>query len=308
VGIVRNPRSHRNKMSPAELADCSNILTVTPGSREELRECLETFAARGVDYLVIDGGDGTVRDVLTCGEYIFGDTWPALVVLPKGKTNALAVDIGLPNHWTLTEALVAARNGGIVQRRPLRITSTDGGRLLGFFLGAGVFTIGTEAGQAAHRRGAFNSFAVGLSILATVVQSVFGRAGNRWRANTPMRLRDRATGRELPYSRRGEHGKRYLAIATTFERFPLGVRPFGRDVPAGLKIGLLDAPARRVMMLLPLILLGFLGRMLERHGGHRFSTGAIDLDLDGAFIFDGEAFPAGHYVLEEGPLLTFVVP
>src|SRR5690606_22102676 len=122
-GIVRNPRSHRNKGLPPELEHCSNILTETPKSREALRDSLLDFATRGIDYLVVDGGDGTVRDVLTCGADIFGETWPALIVLPKGKTNALAVDLGLPNHWSLAEAMVAARSGDVVHRRPMKITA-----------------------------------------------------------------------------------------------------------------------------------------------------------------------------------------
>ena len=67
VGIVRNPRSHRNKGHASELADCANILIETPRSHAALRETLAGFAERGIDYLAVDGGDGTVRDVLTCG-------------------------------------------------------------------------------------------------------------------------------------------------------------------------------------------------------------------------------------------------
>jgi diacylglycerol kinase (ATP) len=309
VGIVRNPRSHRNKGKPAELEHCSNILTETPKSREALRESLLEFAARGIDYLVVDGGDGTVRDVLTCGADIFGDTWPELIVLPKGKTNALAVDLGLPNHWSLAEALVAARSGQVVSRRPMQITAKGHSRgALGFFLGAGAFTLGTEVGQEAHRRGAFNSFAVGLIILWSVIQAVFGRAGNPWRSGTRMRIRDRLSGRELSYRGRGAPDERFIAVATTFEKFPLGLKLFGRDVPAGLKLALLDSPVRWLLMMMPLMLLGFMPGFMRRAGAHRIAAGAIDLDLGGAFILDGEAFPAGHYVVEEGPQLTFVVP
>ncbi|VWX53791.1 acylglycerol kinase family protein [Novosphingobium sp. 9U] len=318
VGIVRNPRSHRNKGLEAELADCSNILTEAPRSREALRVSLQDFAARGIDYLVIDGGDGTVRDVLTCGADIFGEEWPALIVLPKGKTNALAVDLGLPNHWSLAEALVAARSGSVIQRRPMRISSRgagrDGGResaessILGFFLGSGVFTIGTGAGQAAHRRGAFNSFAVGLTIAWCIIQIVFGRAGNPFRASTRMRVRNLVTGRELPRRGPGKPDERFLAVASTFERFPLGLRLFGKNPPPGLKLAVLDAPVRWVLMLLPMILLGFLPRFMQRAGAHRVASGPLDFDLGGAFILDGEEFPSGHYVLEEGPQLTFVVP
>jgi hypothetical protein len=309
VGIVRNPRSHRNKGHAPELADCSNILTQTPRSREALRESLQDFASRGIDYLVIDGGDGTVRDVLTCGADIFDETWPELIVLPKGKTNALAVDLGLPNHWSLAEALVAARSGGMVQRRPMRISPVgQAGCAQGFFLGAGAFTLGTDVGQGAHRRGVFNSFAVGLIVFWSIVQAIFGRAGNPWRSGTRMRLRDRESGRELPRRGSGAPDERFIAVATTFEKLPLGLRLFGRNVQPGLKLAVLDAPVRWVLMLLPVLLLGFLPGFMQRAGLHRVAIGPIDFDVGGAFILDGEAFPGGQYVLEEGPQLTFVIP
>lgn len=310
VGLIRNPRSHRNKGQPPEMDGHPNVLTQSPRSHAALREVLKGYAARGIDYLAVDGGDGTVRDVLTCGEDLFGDAWPTLIILPKGKTNALTVDLGLPNRWSLPEALVAAEAGGRVIRRPLRVTPRNGeGRpVLGFFLGAGAFTLGTEAGQEAHRRGAFNSFAVGLTILWGVIQALFGRAGNPWRACTPMRLTDRGTGRELARSGRGDPGERYLAVATTFERFPLGARPFGANAAPGLKLGLIDWPVRWVMLLLPAILFGLHGRFLARNGAIRAAAREVEIELGGSFILDGEAFPAGRYILGEGPRLNFVVP
>lgn len=317
VGIIRNPRSHRNKNIAPEMADCSNILTETPKSREDLFLTLGEFARRGIDYLVIDGGDGTVRDVLTCGADIFGDDWPRLIVLPKGKTNALTVDLGLPGKWTLSEALAAAHKGRTVSRHPLRITAcnSDGSGAVkglasvqGFILGTGVYTLCTEAGQEAHRRGAFNGLAVGLSILWGVLQSLFGRVGNIWRAGTPTRLIDRMTGHALPRNGPGSADNRFLTIATTFERFPLGIRPFGRRVAPGLKMIVLDYPSRLVLGLIPLVLFGLGNRLLERRGLHRFGTSDVEMDIEGAFILDGEAFPAGRYIMDEGPLLTFVVP
>lgn len=310
VGIVRNPRSHRNTGNAPEMEDCSNILTETPRTREELHHTLAAFARRGIDYLVVDGGDGTVRDVLTCGADVFGDSWPALIVLPKGKTNALTVDLGLPTHWSLAEAMAAAHRGNTVTRRPLRISPADGasGCIQGFILGTGVFALATEAGQEAHRRGAFNSFAVGLAILWCVIQTLFGGARNAWRACTPTRLIDRHTGRDLPRSGPGGDGERFMAIATTFEKFPLGARPFGRDVPPGMKLMVLDWPVRWVVMLIPAIMFGLYGRLLARNGVHRFCANDIDMDIGGSFILDGEAFPAGRYILDEGPQLAFVVP
>lgn len=310
VGIVRNPRSHRNKGQDPELADCSNILIETPRTREALHECLSGFADRGIDYLVVDGGDGTVRDVLSSGERIFGRHWPRLIILPKGKTNALTIDLGLPDGWSLAEALAAAQRGKVAHRRPLRISGAggQGGSALGFVMGSGVFTLATEAGQAAHRRGAFRSFAVALSVLAVIFQALFGRSSNIWRSCTPMRIVDRATGQDVPHSGIGNPNERFIAVATTFERFPVGAKPFGRDAGAGLKLGLIDYPVRRLLARLPSILFGGSMEGMGGKAGHRLTGGPYTIDLGGAFILDGEAFPAGRYLVEEGPQLAFVVP
>ncbi|GGY99210.1 diacylglycerol kinase [Novosphingobium colocasiae] len=310
VGIIRNPRSHRNKGVPAEMEDCSNILTRTPKSREELHRELAGFAQRGIDYLVVDGGDGTVRDVLSCGAEIFDEAWPTLIVLPKGKTNALAVDLGLPTDWTLTDAMAAVRSGDTLTRRPLRIRRSDDTAMAiqGFIMGTGVYSHATQVGQEAHRRGAFNSLAVGVTVLWGIIQALFGGSRNPWRKATRTRLTDRQTRQDLPRSRRAARDERYLTIATTFERFPLGARPFGRDVAPGLKLALIDAPVRWVVALLPLVIFGIYGRLLKRAGLHRVHASEVEMDLDGTFVLDGESFPAGHYIIDEGPLLTFVVP
>lgn len=310
VGIVRNPRSHRNKGIAPEMADCSNILTQTPRTRDELHDTLVEFARRGIDYLVVDGGDGTVRDVLSAGAVVFGDDWPTFIVLPKGKTNALAVDLGLPNRWSLAEALAAAHRGRTLARSPLRISPKDGPDrcVQGFILGTGAFSRGTEAGQEAHRRGMFNSFAVGLAILWGVLQTLFGGARNAWRACTPTRIVDRRTGERLPYHGAGNADERYLTIATTFERFPLGARPFGRNPAPGLKLAVIDWPVRWLIALLPAMMFGFYFPALARKGAQRVSASEVEMDIGGTFILDGEAFPAGRYVLEEGPQINFVVP
>jgi len=308
VGIVRNPRSHRNKGQDSELADCANILVETPRSHAALRETLSRFAARGIDYLAVDGGDGTVRDVLTCGAGIFGDDWPPLVVLPKGKTNALAVDLGLPNVWTLPEAMEALVRGKAVVRRPLTVALPgEEGAVQGFILGAGAFTIATQAGQEAHRWGAFNSFAVGLTVLWGLLQTLFGLAGNAWRRGVPMELACGSTGEPLPHSRYGALGERFVMVASTLERFPLGMRPFGA-VRSGLKLANIDAPVRWMLALLPLMLAGWNPRFLPRFGFHRIDAEALDLELGDRFILDGEYFPAGRYRLRQGPELRFVVP
>lgn len=312
IGIIRNPRSHRNKGQQPEFAERPNVLTRTPRTRTALRAELADFAARGIEYLAVDGGDGTVRDVLTCGEDIFAGHWPQLIVLPKGKTNALAVALGLPNHWSLAEALDAVAQGKTTERSPLVVElpaearDADGApalRVQGFILGAGMFTQCTEAAQRAHRLGAFNSFAVLLTIVWGLLKSFFGAP-----SGTEMRF---GVGRErvpLPDSGRGGPDRRYLLLASTLDRFPLGIKPFGPH-KQGLMIALVDAPLRRILALVPLLATGAHWAGLTGLGAHRLALDEeLALELGDRFILDGEYFPAGRYVLRQGAPLRFVVP
>ena len=106
IGVIRNTRSHRNTGREQGEAPGAEVILESTQKRRELYDVLDRFAQKGVDYLAISGGDGTVRDVLTGGAEIFGDDWPTLIVLPKGKTNALATDLGAPADWRL--ALLAS--------------------------------------------------------------------------------------------------------------------------------------------------------------------------------------------------------
>ena len=142
VGVIYNPRSHRNQGADFDCGVSPHVHIATPGQRDALPKALAGFAEADIDLLVINGGDGTVRDVLTCGQAIFGDKWPAIAVLPKGKSNALTVDLGVPLDWTLQDAIEAFTNGQRVVRRPIEVSDPQVGpssRVLGFILGAGAF-------------------------------------------------------------------------------------------------------------------------------------------------------------------------
>ena len=96
VGFIRNPKSHRNKGHGEASTLPAHVIMAEPLTRAELEDALADFARRKIAVLAISGGDGTIRDVLTCGSPLFGNDWPALVILPQGKTNALALDLGVP--------------------------------------------------------------------------------------------------------------------------------------------------------------------------------------------------------------------
>jgi hypothetical protein len=308
VGVVRNKRSHRNAGTPPAWTGRASLLVETPEERGELAAILGKFAERRIDYLVVDGGDGTVRDVLTIGAGIFGESWPPLIVLPAGKTNALAADLGVPLDWSLADALEAIKQGRIEQRRPLVVAQRDNGdaRVQGFVFGGGVYTAAISLGQHAHKRGAFNAVAVLVTTLWSFAQALFGGAGNFWRRGTAMRLAD-GEGRELPHSGIGRTDERYLIFASTLERLPAGLHPFGQ-LTGALRVAVIDNSALGLMVRLPTVLRGVISDGLRRRGYQVFALDTLQLDIADAFILDGEAFPAGRYRLSLGPKLRFVVP
>ncbi len=307
IGVIYNPRSHRNKGQDLVLGGRENVMVATPEKRSQIIDALSDFASSGIDYLIINGGDGTVRDVLTCGQSVFGDDWPVIAVLPKGKTNALGVDLGAPKDWSLCDAIDAFANNAHVTRRPIEIApvGSDGAPVRGFIMGAGAFTLGTEAGQDAHSFGLFDSLAVGLTTGWAVLQALFGRDSNPWRRGVAMSLRGLPSGKPVAHSGHGDVRRREIMFASTLCRMPLGIKPFGPE-REGLKLALMDKPRRRLMLALPLVLTGWQPKWLASAGVHQVDLEAFEFEIDGRFILDGEAFPAGRYRVSQGPELTFV--
>lgn len=309
VGVIYNPRSHRNLGADFDCGLCPHVHIAQPRERGQLPEALAEFAAKGIDLLVINGGDGTVRDVLTCGQSIFGDDWPAIAVLPKGKTNALTVDLGVPEDWGLQDAIDALDHGSRVYRRPMQVAhaSEPGKRVAGFILGAGAFTLATGAGQSAHKLGAFDSMVVAVTSLWALLQSLFATRGNPWRKGARMRIGLGAADAPMAHSGHGDPERRQLLFASTLERLPAGINPFGA-LKSGLKLVVLDQLSRRTTALIPVVLLGRYTGSLRERGIHQITATQFNLSIDDQFILDGEAFPPGDYRIDQGPELAFIAP
>ncbi len=309
TGIIYNPRSHRNRGQDLDIAARRNVHVAQPRTRDEITEALRSFKAKGVTYLVVNGGDGTVRDVLTCGLAVFGADWPEMAVLPKGKTNALNVDLGAPRGWTVTAALDDHATARRVVRSPLviRPREGDGPVRAGFIMGAGAYALGVQAGQDAHRMGAFDSVAVAVTTAWGIGQLIFGRRGNRWRQGARMTVKLGKEGTPLPHSGYGDRDRRSILMASTLQKFPSGLKLFG-NLTDTLKLTVLDYPRRRLTAALPAILYGAGTRNLSASGMHLVGTERFELDIEDTYILDGEAFPGGRFVVESGPPIRFVVP
>lgn len=307
VGVIYNPRSHRNAQLQLDISAMPGVEVAAPERRSDLRPVLERFAQAGIECLVVSGGDGTVRDVLTAGLPLFGDEWPSLAIIPAGKTNALNVDLGAPKDWSLPGIVAALERGSRVVRHPLIVRDLDGGgELAGFVFGAGIFTTAISAGQDAHRLGAFDSMAVAATAVWGVLQAIFGTDANRWRRGVEIDIRTGPDRTPLPRSRFGDPARRTFVLAGSLERFPAGTRPFGSLT--GQKLAVLDHPRRRTMAMLPVLAAGWESDWLVANGVHRCSTDRIEMALTDRFILDGEAFPGGRLEIVPGPALSFVVP
>ncbi len=299
VGIIGNPRSRRNRNVSFLRKTEGEVLTHAPSSQIELAETLHDLALRKIELLIVDGGDGTVRDVLTAAPMAFGGELPPIAVIPSGKTNALAIDLGIPTGWTVRDARSALDAGRVTTRQPLEILREDGTVLRGFLFGAGGFVRATELAQRTHAIGAFGGAAVGLSLLGALAQTAFGGEGNPWRSGERMEMTDLQDGASTK-------DDLYLLLGSTLRRLPLGLRPLGNNA-AGLNLLAVQAPPRLLALAAPAILAGKEGGWLERAGYHHWhDVSPFQLRLGGGFVLDGEAYPAEVLTIRTGMPIRFV--
>ena len=59
VGVIFNPRSHRNRQAVDAAHALPNVIVASPAKRGELRGVLAGFAEQGVECIAISGGEGT---------------------------------------------------------------------------------------------------------------------------------------------------------------------------------------------------------------------------------------------------------
>ena len=297
AGVIRNTASHRNRGGGrGPLPD--HVLAILPESPEELAVGLRDFAQRGVNLVVIDGGDGTIREVLTRLPEAFSDQIPRLAIVPSGKTNALALDIGTPLGTSL-EALMAAALAGRPTKTRTCLEVVRAGQLRpesrGFLLGLGAFVRATELAQKHHGLGLFDNAAIAVTLAGAAVQTFTGFGG--WRS-----------GENAAFSFAGETPRAwFLVLASTLKRLPLGLKPFG-EPRIGLKVLTVTAPPRRLIRAVPKILAGGDEIWLPAAGYERHDVDAFTAVFEGDFVLDGEIFRGGQLTIREGPRLEFVTP
>jgi len=301
IGVIRNPRSHANRGQTS--APPAGLLWGEPATPAALAADLRRFAQAGVELVVVDGGDGTLREVLSALPATFGVAAPILAVLPSGKTNVLALDLGVRPGWTLDAALerIARDPMNLKTRRPM-ILSWAGGEqdtLVGFIFGLGAFVRATRTSQSVHRMGAFHSLAVALTVVGAAFGALFGRDGDSWRKGVRAGLA--IDGGEATIA------ARFVVLATSLKRLPLGLRPFGPPQD-GLKVLDVAAPPRRLALALPAVLMGGAETWLQRHGYSRSLVRRLVVSSPDSVVVDGEVFPGGEIAIDLGAPVRFLIP
>lgn len=297
IGVVRNLRSHAHIGRPS--VERADLVWAEPDGMDDLTRHLRDFAAAGVELLIVDGGDGTVRDVISRLD-VFAVP-PLIAVLPSGKTNVLALDLRCPKGWTVDAVVASAQTGEpwIKSRNPLEVAFDDGRPAMrGFVIGFGAYEQATSLSKSVNRLGAFQSLSVALTLIGAVLGTVMGATRGRWRTGVALSL---GVDGETP-----RPGMRFLAMAATLKRLPLGIKLFGQP-RYGLKYLDIDAPPRRLLRALPVLLSGRRSKRLRARGYRRGDAEILRVDTREPFVLDGEVFETGGGVtIRAGAPLRFM--
>lgn len=298
VALLSNPHSTGNRQSlPRVRTYCASnpdIFHYEVEHVDQIGRALQTIARVEPSVIVINGGDGTVQTALTelyQGEHFKGKV-PPIAVLPNGKTNLIALDLGihgdpikalerivdiaktgLDDHVVARELI--ALSDGLVGTRPV----------LGMFLGgAGLADIILYCRNRIYPLGLSNSLSHVLTAVVVLLWIIFGLRGKYMPpATRPV---------SISLVRDGQIAGRFaVLIVTTLERLILNARP-GNGQVGHLKLMAVDQSAPAILRALYASLLGRFGT--SRMQGIHIEQGDI-IRIEGdrsSVILDGELFEA----------------
>jgi len=187
IALISNPRSTGNLAQlPRIRAFCAanpNIFHYEVERVDQIGEAMRTIARISPAVLAINGGDGTVQAILTelhNGRH-FGDAAPPVAVLPSGKTNLIALDLGAQGDpvealQRLLEIARADLAPHLVARELIALSGGETGitPVIGMFLGgAGLADIMLYCRERVYPLGLPNSISHFITAIAVVLRQVF---------------------------------------------------------------------------------------------------------------------------------------
>lgn len=278
----------------------------------QIAKALEMIARVKPKVLVINGGDGTVQSALTelyhgCH---FEGTPPPVAVLPNGKTNLIALDLGAEGDplEALSRIIEVAKGDlskYIVVRELIALSDgSEGARpVLGMFLGgAGLAETILYCRHKIYPLGLPN----GLSHFLTVIAVLFSTIVRVPASFLPQRSKPVS----ISFIRNGElHGTFSVLIVTTLEKLLLGGHA-GNDKQRGLmKFLAVDQKPMAMLKMIAASLRGKLGQT-PMTGVHFQQGDVIRIDSEqSSVVLDGEVFQAHRgspIVLRSTPPVPFL--
>ena len=187
IALISNPKSTGNLAQlPSIRAFCDahpDIFHYEVEQADQIGEAMRTIARINPAVLAINGGDGTVQAVLTeihNGAH-FGEAAPPVAVLPSGKTNLIALDLGAVGDpvKALERLLEIARADlapHLVARELIALSGGETGikPVIGMFLGgAGLADIMLYCRDRVYPLGLPNGISHFITALAVILGQVF---------------------------------------------------------------------------------------------------------------------------------------
>jgi len=314
VALLSNPRSTGNRsLLPQVRQFCANhpdIFHYEVEDVAQIGEAMRMIAMVGPRVIAINGGDGTVQAALTelhSGAY-FGGSPPPVAVLPNGKTNLIALDLGAdgdPLHALQRVLDLAACDfeGHVIQRQLIALSSGTNRPVLGMFLGGAYLAdVMLYCRHKIYPLGLPNGLSHVIAALLGVFSIVFGLGGGRLPPK-PRPLR-------ISLVRQGEiKGSFSLLIVTTLEKLLLSVRTDDGKAAGTMKLLAVDRSIGALVRLMNATWRGTLGKQ-PVNGVHFEAGDEIRIEGDRSnVILDGEIFEAVHgrpIVLTSTPPVSFL--
>ena len=299
IALLSNPKSTGNLAQlPAIREYCDShpdVFHYEVEQASQIGDAMRIIARVQPRVLAINGGDGTVQAALTeiyNGGH-FGDQPPPVAVLPSGKTNLIALDLGARGDpiETLERLIELARSDDLdrftVAREliALRRAGSEDRPVIGMFLGgAGLAETMIYCREKIYPLGLPNSVAHAITAVATVAKQLLGiKASFLPPDSKPLSV--------SLSEQSGLSGRFSLLAVTTLERLLLSTN-IGAHREGTLKLLAIEERPKSVLRALFAKVAGKLGRS-NFDGVHIKEAGEITIEGDSSdVILDGETFRA----------------
>lgn len=299
IALLSNPRSTGNiAQLPRIRAFCAehpDVFHYEVEQAGQISEAMKTIARVEPKLLVINGGDGTVQAALTelyNGAHFTGDAPPPVAVLPSGKTNLIAMDLGIQGDPVvglerLMQLAQSDLSPHLVEREliALRCGPRESLPVIGMFLGgAGLADIMFYCRDRIYPLGLPNGLSHVLTAFAVVLRQVVGLKAS-FLPPDPQPLK-------ISVARDGALSGRFSLLAvTTLEKLLLSGE-IGGHRRGALKFVAVEQRPASLLRAFFASLAGKLGRE-KMSGVHVEETDEISIEGDSSrVILDGETFSA----------------